>query len=580
MGTQKGLSTAVRSGSGVELSSEEQELPEGSGGLTEGAELEGVCLRRLVAADAFSSLWLTDSLEEGVSDSCMRVIPAAHLQSPDAERRFTSELNFWRELRSEHVVDLYHCGRRGDYYFMQMRYMPEGSAAEQSDAWLESHVIEFARDLAEALSALHPRLGAHGNLKPSNVFPVRGKGVLISDFLLPLWLDELEKDGERLRTRLRHPYRAPEQQINSRDYDTRSDIYSFGLILLRCLTGKVVEGAPGTASAPWPDILRPIADRCLAPEPRNRFGDGQELLEAIRSVRTNRTTSFMAALVGDAAQGPLETDREHEAADRVAQAEAAIEKGRLHAALDLLESLPPDTPGIETLLDEVERRQEASDDLAAEAVRLAGMGKTDAAIDTIEQAESLYCDSSTVIAVREELGAPSPDAPPGDLPEPLVKALASGRYGVARPLLERALCSGTITEEVREAVREFKRGRVRKAFLDNARAARRAYRTGDRKTAREHWLEAARWLPSGPERERLRRIAVAAGRGRLRIDTETLGALAEREQATAEPAPEPAPPEQTPLAPEFPDRIHRLALLFFLAMVIVAVMVILLVLLS
>ncbi|MCK4374169.1 MAG: protein kinase family protein, partial [Candidatus Brocadiae bacterium] len=151
--------------------------------LREGSELAGLKLQRLIARDRFCWLWLAAPAEEGSAQSCVRAIPVANLSCPDARDRFCSELSFWRNLPGRSAVELYDCGLSGDYCYMVMRYLPEGSAEFmlQRQETLQDRVPGFALDFAAALRDLHDNSGAHGNLKPSNVFPVGEGGVLLSD---------------------------------------------------------------------------------------------------------------------------------------------------------------------------------------------------------------------------------------------------------------------------------------------------------------------------------------------------------------------------------------------------------------
>ncbi|MFO8006664.1 MAG: protein kinase [Candidatus Brocadiia bacterium] len=511
------------------MSDANAESPAGAGGLTEGVQLGGAELQRRVAADSFCSLWLTEPLEEGFAESCVRAIPVSQLKSEDAAERLQTETRFWKGLRDRHVVDLYECGVEAGYCYMLMRYIPQGSVARQAGRWIQRYLVEFALDFAAAIRSLHSSTGPHGNLKPTNVFPLRGEDVLLSDFMLPLWLDEQQAGNDAVRGHLQHPYRAPEQQINVRDYDTRSDIYSFGLILLRCLTGNPPAPGVDPKAVDWPDSLRAVARRCLANDPNMRFADGHELFETLCEA-SGSTASFVAAVVeGAEPEAPAE---EHapappappdNAPQIMAEARAKVDVGELEEALGLLEQLPPGTKGMARLLDEIEHREREGERLAEEAIRLAGMGQREAAVEAIYQAAELNPSSLTVASVKDELGLPEEGRPErdDDLPAELRTALRSGRYATARPLLEKLLREGAPSDALQRAVRQFKEGRVRKAFRESIQAARRLYLSGERQKAREYWLEAARWLPSGAERERLRRIARAAGKGKLELDAAT-----------------------------------------------------------
>ncbi|MHC4788318.1 MAG: hypothetical protein ACYS8K_03825, partial [Planctomycetota bacterium] len=332
---------------------------------------------------------------------------------------------------------------------------------------------------------------------------------------------------------------APEQQATPRAYDTRSDVYTFALVVLRCLSGldPGPHGEPPeVAPDAWPRGLRGTVGRCLATDPNQRPADGFELVEMLRGVGGASTGRWAAAEAATAAETkPTRGSAPERALD---DARELVEQGRLEEAVDLLEAVPPGARGVEELLDQIEARQRACRELTDEAVRLAGTGYGEAAMETIEQAERLWGDSKTVMAVKSELQAEAEQkgsAPSAGVPEPLRKALAAEKYATARNVLEKLTREGPLSGEVQQAVRQFKEGRVRKGFLDNIHEARRLYLAGERSDSKARWLEAARWLPGGPERERLHRLAQAAERGTLQLDPEALrpgelsGRLAEME---------------------------------------------------
>jgi hypothetical protein len=497
--------------------------------LKHGARLAGLELREMLSRDALCSLWVADPVVEDRKPACLRVIPITNLLVEDGARRLLAEVLFWQNLPDSCAVTLYDCGRDSGYCFLAMRHMGGGSLADRLAAGgFEAEEFEqFATALARSLRDLHGAMGAHGNLKPSNIFPLPDGNVLLSDFSIPLWADELDEDPAGLAGRMMHPYRAPEQKADARDCDTRSDIYSYGLVLYRCLTGQEPdpEGElPALDFDECPPFLTDALRRCLMPDRDARFGDAYEMVAMLEEARAAQAgppseeeddfTSQVVLASPDDVPGRIENARD------------LVGEGLLDEAVDVLEALPPDTEGMPELLDEIERRHQACEELTQEAVRLAGAGKPAAARETIEEARRLWRNSRTVIAVKSELAAEAgqdPELLTSDIPEPLRQALAAGRYLAARSQLEKLIRKGHTSEEVLRVVRRFKHERARKAFLDSINKARRLYVLGHQQEAKEQWLEAANWLPGGPQRARLRMIASAAGRGKLALNADELG---------------------------------------------------------
>jgi serine/threonine protein kinase/Tfp pilus assembly protein PilF len=109
--------------------------------------------------------------------------------------------------------------------------------------------LGIARQVLEALSAAHRAGVVHRDLKPENVM-VRADGyVKVLDFGLAKWLPTAPVQTERTTMHVTQPgqilgtvaYMSPEQ-IQGRDVDARSDLFSFGILLYEMLTGR----------HPWP----------------------------------------------------------------------------------------------------------------------------------------------------------------------------------------------------------------------------------------------------------------------------------------------------------------------------------------
>jgi hypothetical protein len=566
-------------------------IPEQSGRwpdeLAQGDIVAGLRLTELIFRDELSSVWATEPAEQGISGSCVRAIPERNLLTADAARRFTSELLFWRDLSNRCAVELFDSGQDSGYCYTAMRYMPEGSLQDQlgDGAMLQDDVVDFAFALAEALRELHGTMGPHGNLKPSNVFPRPGGGVLLSDFAIPLWADEFDHDPSGLERRLVHPYRAPEQRGDMRNMDTRSDVYAFGLILVRCLTSEDpgADGElPDMGQAHWPSGLWPVVQRCLEADPAGRPADGYELCSVLDETLGDEETSASEFDTTAAASTSSELVAALDAAGTLADARALMERGMLDAAMDMVERLPADAEGLADLLDEAERRQQACDSLVREATRLAEMGSRGAAMQAVAEAEQLWSGSDTLLALKEELArlaGQDEDISEGRVPRALQDALDDERYPAARTQIESVLRVGPPSEEMGRAIRRFRRGRVRKAFREHIAAARRLYVLGHRNESRDQWTEAANWLPPGPQRARLREIAAAAEKGKLNLDSILLGLnedSADGAPATREPAPPTRQPTDTRIEREAEaQRRRHAAVLVALFVVLVLTFVVL-----
>jgi len=151
--------------------------------------------------------------------------------------------------------------------------------------------------LCQALAYIHGHGLIHRDLKPSNVMVDRERLVRLMDFGLAKFLadDGGVTAGGRLVGTFR--YMAPEQILGER-LDSRSDLYSLGVILYELLCGKAPFDAP-TPYELWQKVLETeplpivalnpggdsqlarIAQKLIRKEPSERFQTAEEVYEAL-----------------------------------------------------------------------------------------------------------------------------------------------------------------------------------------------------------------------------------------------------------------------------------------------------------
>ncbi len=187
----------------------------------------------------------------------IKVIHGSIAHHEVALQRFEREAQAAGHIGSRHIVEVLDIGElRTGHRFMVLEFLEGQSLQDRMEAegqLLPEHLFPIVAELLEGLGAAHAAGIVHRDLKPDNIWlcPApggRGEFVKILDFGVSkfrklealTYQDETTKTGVVVGT---PTYMAPEQARGERDVDGRADIYSVGIILYRCLSGRLPHDA-------------------------------------------------------------------------------------------------------------------------------------------------------------------------------------------------------------------------------------------------------------------------------------------------------------------------------------------------
>ncbi len=283
-------------------------------------------LEKEIGRGAMGTVWSAVHLTLG-QRVAIKLISAEHAQSPEARQRFSTEAKAAARLRSRYVVQVYDDGETpaGTPYIV-LEYL-DGETLEQRlererDVPLND-AVRITRHIARALSRAHAQGIVHRDLKPGNVFLTRSEDdefgwlAKVLDFgiakLVEHGVASTTKTGTLLGTPL---FMSPEQVRGASSVDSRSDLYSLGMVFYNMMTGEFAFNGDSfadvlvaictqplpdlRASAPWiPASVAEWFQRACAREARERFQSADEMVEALDLALGVSTGAFSRQAAGE-----------------------------------------------------------------------------------------------------------------------------------------------------------------------------------------------------------------------------------------------------------------------------------------
>ncbi len=241
-------------------------------------------------------------------DTRLDRIVALKVAREQFNERFEREARAVAALNHPNICTLYDVGPN----YLVMEYI-EGQTLEGPLPL--DQALKYASQICDALDAAHRKGVTHRDLKPANIL-VTKSGIKLLDFGLAKQSRAAAMGGatETIALTKEHTmlgtlqYMAPEQ-LEGKDADARSDLFSFGLVLYEMLTGKrpfegsspasviaaIMERAPPSVADVAPAALDRVLHRCLAKHPDDRWQTARDLKAGLQWVAESGPPSAAAA---------------------------------------------------------------------------------------------------------------------------------------------------------------------------------------------------------------------------------------------------------------------------------------------
>jgi len=182
----------------------------------------------------------------------LKVMSAAAIKNADSVKRFEREVRAAAKLTHPNVVHAYDAGAQDDVRYLVMEYV-EGcdlsALLKQQPKLGIKQICGFIEQAARGFAAAHAKGIVHRDVKPGNLLIDKTGVVKVLDMGLARFDDEgiggamtegeLTQSGSVMGT---VDYMAPEQALDTRHADAKSDVYGLGCTLYRAVAGEPVYG--------------------------------------------------------------------------------------------------------------------------------------------------------------------------------------------------------------------------------------------------------------------------------------------------------------------------------------------------
>src|ERR1700751_2907371 len=258
----------------------------------------------------------------------IKILPAQFCAKPQALERFQREARAISQLSHANICQLYDLGEQDGIHFIVMEFLEGetlGTRLAKGRLPMEL-VLRYGAEVAEGLEQAHRMGVVHRDLKPGNIMITR-TGAKLLDFGLaktaqpvmpqssglsatmtsPNYSQPLTAEGTVIGT---YQYMSPEQ-IEGREADARSDIFSFGAVLYEMATGRrafegksqvtvasaILEKDPEPVSRHQPlapSALQHVVQGSLMKDPESRWQSAADIARQLRWISSSDSSSNIA----------------------------------------------------------------------------------------------------------------------------------------------------------------------------------------------------------------------------------------------------------------------------------------------
>jgi eukaryotic-like serine/threonine-protein kinase len=237
------------------------------------------------------------------------------LADPVTRRRFQREAQMASSLNHPHIVAVYDAGEFETRHYLVTEFVDGGTFKDwvQAEKRTPLQVVELLTGVADGLAAAHEAGIVHRDVKPANILVAKNGYAKLADFGLAKLAEGPNADPTRTGIEAQThtgvvigtiAYMSPEQ-VSGKAPDSRSDIFSFGVVFYEALAGRrpfegatglelmqaILSRAPSPLPGSVPPALRVAIEKALEKNPADRYQSMRDLVIDLRRIARQTTES-------------------------------------------------------------------------------------------------------------------------------------------------------------------------------------------------------------------------------------------------------------------------------------------------
>jgi serine/threonine-protein kinase PpkA len=263
----------------------------GAGAGAQNLVIEGYRIVRQIGEGGMAAVFLAQPQQPG-PPQVLKIMRLDRLGDDDGLQRFIQEFALLAQVKHPNVARIFRQDFSAGHAYIAMEYFPGGDLrARIAKGVSAAMAMQYVRQAAAGLSAIHAEGIVHRDLKPDNLMLRQDGSLALADFGIAKQVSMLIMDtghGDIVGT---PSYLSPEQ-ARGEAVDARCDLYSLGVLAYELLTGRRPYSAQSAQAmldlhinAPVPTLpapfgsLQPVLNRLMAKDREQRYPSAAALLD-------------------------------------------------------------------------------------------------------------------------------------------------------------------------------------------------------------------------------------------------------------------------------------------------------------